>query len=46
MAVGSLNRITFGVCHWHLRKCAEVKAGDIVNFQSVTFPPGREREGL
>ena len=46
MAAGTLNRITLGVCHWHLRKWAGVKAGDIVNFQSVTFPPRREGEGL
>ena len=46
MAVGSLNRITLGVCHWHLRKCAGAKAGDIVNFQSVGFSPRREGEGL
>ena len=46
MAAGSLNRITLGVCHWHLRKHAGAKAGDIVNFQSVDFSPRREGEGL
>ena len=46
MAAGSLNRITLGVCHWHLRKHAGAKAGDIVNFHSVEFSPRREGEGL